>query len=88
MYAITFACLHALWLRRVSMLPSRSQRGLWSRCLVPIPGPNPQVPVPGYSYEYDLNTLLDSHFLQEGEPRNLSEIKFLANPRSLLDIIE
>ena len=35
-----------------------------------------------------LNPLLDSHFLQEGAPRNLPEIKFLANPRSLLDVIE
>ena len=35
-----------------------------------------------------LNSLLDSHFLQEGVPRNVSEIKILANPRSLLDVIE
>ena len=35
-----------------------------------------------------LNSLFDSHFLQEGAPRNLSEIKFLANPRSLLEVIE
>ena len=27
-------------------------------------------------------------FLQEGAPRNPSEIKFVANPRSLLDVIE
>ena len=35
-----------------------------------------------------LNTIFDSHFLQEGAHRNLSEIKILANPRSLLDVIE
>ena len=35
-----------------------------------------------------LNTIFDSHFLQEGAPRNLSEIAILANPRSLLDVIE
>ena len=35
-----------------------------------------------------LNPLLESHFLQEGAPgTNLYEIKFLANPRSVLDII-
>ena len=35
-----------------------------------------------------LNPLLDSDFLQECAPRNPSEIKFLANLRSLLDVIE
>ena len=35
-----------------------------------------------------LNPSIHSHFLQEGAPRNPSEIKFLANPRSLLDVIE
>ena len=35
-----------------------------------------------------LNPLLHSHFYQESALRNLSEMKFLANPRSLLDIIE
>ena len=34
-----------------------------------------------------LNSVFDSHFLQEVAPRNLSEIKFRANPKSLLDII-
>ena len=35
-----------------------------------------------------LNSLLDSRFLQESAHRNLSEINFLANSRSLLDVIE
>jgi len=34
-----------------------------------------------------LNSLLDSQFLQEGAPRFLSAVKFLANPRSLLDVM-
>ena len=33
------------------------------------------------------NAVLYSHFLQEGAYRNLSEIKFLANPRSLSDVL-
>ena len=36
----------------------------------------------------DLNSLLDSHFLQEVTSKNLSEITFLTNPKSLLDVIE
>ena len=40
-----------------------------------------------YSYEWP-QRITWKPFLQKGAPRNLSEIKFMANPRSLLDVME